>query len=81
MAVTVQPWKSTSPNRKDSLSIERAIKTLDRQAQLQNDQLITDLTTVNTDITNITNGTTTVAAKWSVYAGPLWLLWVMMHNA
>lgn len=62
-AVTVQPWKSVTPNRKDALSMERAIKTLDRQNQLQNTQIIND-------VTNITNGTTAVPFTWAAYTGP-----------
>ena len=63
MATTVQEWKNVSPNRKDNLSIERAIKTLDRQAQIQNTQIITD-------VNNIIDGTTAIPFTWAAYVGP-----------
>lgn len=80
-STTVQPWKSVNPNRKDPLQTERAIRTLDRQAQIQNGQVITDVNNVLTQITNITNGTTTVYAKWSSYTGAVWLLWFFWTTA
>lgn len=63
MATTVQEWKNVSPNRKDDVSIERAIKTLDRQAQLQNTQIIND-------VNNIIDGTTAIYFRWKPYVGP-----------
>ena len=81
MATTVQPWKNVAPNRKDATGMERAIRTLDRQAQIQNDQVIADINTVITNIANITNGTTTVSAKWVAYSGPGWLIWFLWSVA
>ena len=80
MASTVPEWKSVTPNRRDNTSLERSIKTLDRQNQIATDAAITDITNIQTDITNIINGSTTVAAKWSAYTGPLWLVWWMLSN-
>ena len=63
MATTVQAWKSVTPNRRDALSIERAIKKIDAQAQIQNTQIIND-------VDNIIDGTTTVYFRWKPYVGP-----------
>lgn len=71
MATTVQEWKNVSPNRKDNLSIERAIKTLDRQAQIQNTQ-------IRTDVNNIIDGTTAIPFTWAAYVGPM-LLFGVLH--
>lgn len=60
---TVQAWKNVSPNRDDALSLERAIKVLDRQAQIQNTQIIND-------VTNIIDGTTAIPFTWAAYTGP-----------
>lgn len=70
-STSIPNWKSVTPNRKDDLSIERSIKTLDRQTQLATDATLSVLSTIETNITNITNGTTTVSAKWSSYTGLL----------
>jgi hypothetical protein len=69
MATTIPEWKSVTPNRRDDVSLERAIKTLDRQNQIGTDAAIEDINTIITNVTNITNGTTTVYAKWSSYTG------------
>ncbi len=81
-STSIPKWKSITTSRDNPAVIDRALKRLDMQNQNATDATFDvlqtiegDVTTINTAITNITNGTTTVSAKWVAYTGPMWLAW------